>query len=95
MRCSACDASIELAPSERVAFRATCSDCGADLHVCKSCRFHDPGAQNECRESSSEWVSDRERANHCEYFAPSDVGGGEAAKAADAAKSVLEDLFKK
>lgn len=95
MRCFACHVSIELAPGERVGFRATCSDCGADLHVCRSCQFHDPGAHNECRESSSERVSDRERANHCEYFAPSDVGGGEVAKAASVARSALEDLFKK
>jgi len=95
MRCFACDTSIDLAPGDRVAFRATCDGCNADLHCCRNCGFHDPGAQNQCREPGAEWVGDRERANHCEDFAASDRGGGEAAAAASAAKSVLDDLFKK
>jgi hypothetical protein len=37
----------------------------------------------------------RERSNHCDYFTPGDRGGGEAAKAAAAAKSRLDALFKK
>jgi hypothetical protein len=95
MRCSACDAAIELAPGERVGFRQTCGGCGADLHSCRNCRHHDPGAHNQCREPGSDWVSDRERANHCEYFAPSDRGGGQAARDAATARSQLESLFKK
>jgi hypothetical protein len=95
MRCFACDAAVDVPPGDRVGFRATCADCDADLHCCRNCLRHDPGAQNQCREPSAEWVSDRERANHCEYFAPSDRGGGEAATAASAAKTALEGLFKK
>jgi len=78
-----------------VGFRQVCDACGADLHSCRNCQHHDPGAHNECREPSSEWVGDRERANHCEYFAPSDRGGGQAAREAAAARSQLESLFKK
>jgi len=95
MRCFACNAVIELAVGERVGFREDCEGCGADLHVCRNCTLHDPGAHNECREPNTERVGDRERANHCEYFTPSDRGGGETAKAAAEAKSRLEDLFKK
>ena len=95
MRCFACDASIELPAGDKVGFRATCDACAADLHCCRNCELHDPAAQNQCREPGAEWVADRERANHCEYFAPSDRGGGEAAAAASAARSALEDLFKK
>jgi len=95
MRCFACDDSIELAAGERVGFRDSCDRCGGDLHVCRNCSHHDPGCYNECRESSSERVGDRERANRCEYFVPSDRGGGEAAAAAEAGKARLEDLFRK
>ncbi|MFQ5417048.1 MAG: hypothetical protein ACE5FL_08405 [Myxococcota bacterium] len=95
MRCFACDIAIEIPPGERIGFRAICDACGADLHVCRSCEQHDPGAQNECREPAAERVGDRERANHCEYFAPSDRGGGEADRAAQAAKAQLDSLFKK
>ena len=55
----------------------------------------DPGAYNECREPNTEWVADRERANRCEYFTPGDLGGGEAASEAAAAKAKLQDLFKR
>jgi len=90
MRCFGCDAAIELPPGERVGFRAECDRCGADLHVCRNCALHDPGAYNECREPNAEWVSDRERANRCDYFAPGERPGGEAA---DAARARLDALF--
>jgi len=95
MRCFSCNSASELVAGERVGFREACDDCGADLHVCLNCTLHDPGAHNECREPNTERVADRERANRCEYFTPSDRGGGEAARAADDAKSRLEGLFKK
>jgi len=45
-----------------------CPFCHADLHVCKSCEFYESGAHNDCRESSADMVSDKERANFCDYF---------------------------
>ena len=95
MPCFACDAPIELAAGERIGFRDTCSACGADLHACRNCAHHDPAAYNECRESSAEYVSDRERANRCDYFALGEVRGGAVAAEAARARSRLDDLFKK
>jgi hypothetical protein len=95
MRCFSCNAATDLAVGERVGFRDVCGGCGADLHVCRNCTLHDPGAHNQCREPNAEWVAGRERANHCEYFAAGDRGGDEAAKAAARAKSELDRLFKK
>jgi hypothetical protein len=95
MRCFSCDAEVDLAAGERVGFADCCESCDADLHVCRNCRFHDPSAYNECRESNAERVRERDRANRCEYFAP---GGREAAGSAPsgvAARSALDDLFKK
>lgn len=94
MRCFACNAEVSLASGERVGFRDDCSHCGADLHVCRNCAHHDPAAYNECRESSSERVSDRERANRCDYFRPGDAEGG-SGDAGKQALSDLESLFKK
>jgi hypothetical protein len=95
MRCFGCDAPIELASGARVEFRAVCDTCGADLHVCRNCRHHDVTAYNECRESSAERVSERERANRCEYFRPSDSGARTPTSTADAARAKLDSLFKK
>ncbi len=95
MRCFACNAEIPLATGERVGFRDECPGCGADVHVCRNCGFHDPSAYNECREPSAERVDDRERANRCDYFRPGGGGGGARAAAQQKARHDLERLFKK
>ncbi len=50
--------------------REECADCGADQHVCKLCRFYDISVADECTEERAEDVSDKERANFCDYFEP-------------------------
>ena len=95
MRCFSCDAPIDLPAGERIGFAECCERCDADLHVCLNCRFHDPSAYNECRESSAERVRDRDRANRCEYFSPGDREGEAGGASRDAARSALDDLFKK
>ncbi|NLK45368.1 MAG: hypothetical protein GX297_01755 [Treponema sp.] len=47
---------------------AVCSNCNADLRCCKNCSFYSPGAHYDCRETIEELVSDKERANFCDYF---------------------------
>lgn len=94
MHCFACGAAVDLASGERVGFRDECPSCSADLHVCRNCRHHDPTAYNECRESNAERVSQRDRANRCDYFSPA-LEPGTRGAAADAARSALEGLFKK
>jgi hypothetical protein len=95
MRCFSCGAVTALATGERIGFGDRCERCDADLHVCRNCRFHDPSAYNECRESSAERVRDRDRANRCEYFSPGDREDGDGVSARSAARAALDDLFKK
>jgi hypothetical protein len=47
---------------------AECTECGADVKVCKNCRFYDTGAYNDCAEPNAERVVEKERANFCDYF---------------------------
>ena len=93
MRCFACGEELAIASGERVGFHDSCEGCRRDLHVCRNCAFYDPSAYNECRESNAERVSDRERANRCEYFSPG-AGEGGSERPADA-RAALEALFKK
>jgi hypothetical protein len=95
MACFSCNASIELAAGERVGFRDACEACNVDLHVCLNCAHHDPGAHNQCRESNAEWVSDRERANRCDYFTLGNRAGGAAEAEKGHALAALDGLFKK
>ena len=53
---------------EKIARGDECPLCHADLHVCKACDFYESGAHNDCRESSADMVTDKERANFCDYF---------------------------
>jgi hypothetical protein len=45
-----------------------CPHCHSDLKVCLNCRLHDRGANNQCREPQAEWVTDKDKANFCEFF---------------------------
>ena len=95
MFCFSCNAEIELSADARVGFRDECESCNSDLHVCLNCAFYDTSAYNECREPNSERVSDRSRANRCDYFSPSGLGGGAVETRRSAALENLDALFKK
>ena len=90
-RCLKCKK--DLGEVEKIGFRDTCPHCEADLHTCINCSLHDTGAYNQCREPNSDWVSDRERNNFCEYFSlagPSD----DSAPPREEIKAQLDKLFK-
>jgi hypothetical protein len=80
--------------SDNVGFREECIQCRADMHVCKNCEFYDSKSYNECRESSADPVKEKERANFCDFFRPSDRNGSPKSKA-EALKSAADALFKK
>lgn len=84
----------ELVFEVKMGFRETCHHCAADLHVCKNCQLYDPGSHNSCRESQSDYVPDKEKANFCGYFKMVE-GAREENKEVAKAKSALEALFKK
>ena len=72
-----------------------CPLCHADLHVCKACEFYESGVHNDCRETSAEFVSDKERGNFCDYFrASKKITAGEDTSKADKAKAAFDALFK-
>jgi len=74
----------------KVGFRAVC-ECGAYLHCCLNCRHHDASSYHECRASATtEYVSDKEKANLCEEFdfVRGRSGGGSTKSRAD-----IEKLF--
>jgi hypothetical protein len=84
----------ELDMSVKVQRRDSCPSCDADLHVCKNCRFWDPGHHNECRENVEHFVRDREKANFCMSFTFKSTTDADRHEADDA-RSRLEALFKK
>ena len=92
--CHICGKGLE--GNERVGRSEICPHCRADLHCCLNCRFYDEHAQNQCRESSAEWVSDREKNNFCDYFSFCDTAeAGKREKEQQETRAKLEALFKK
>ena len=84
----------ELVFEVKMGFRDNCPHCAADLHVCRNCHLYDPGAHNSCRETTADYVPDKEKFNFCGHFKFIDGlrGGNEEV---DKAKAALEALFKK
>jgi hypothetical protein len=74
-----------------------CHACGADLHCCKLCGQYDPRAYQQCRDPTVEEVRNKELANFCDHYRPvaGAYRGGSPAATNEAARSALEDLFRK
>ncbi len=89
--CWSCDHELDM--TTKVQRRDECPSCGADLWVCKNCRFWDPSYQNECRENSSYYIRDRDKSNFCMAFEFKSTTEGDAAEADDA-RAKLEAMFK-
>lgn len=74
---------------------ACCPGCGKPTRVCRNCRHYAPGKPNECLEPRVERVLDKERANFCELFDPSDRPAGGTDRASDEdLREAAEALFK-
>lgn len=68
MNCYKCQNKLEASDFGR---QDTCRQCGVDTRCCHNCLHYDRHAYNECRESSADRVVDKEKANFCDYFKPS------------------------
>ena len=84
--------SHEIDTRVKVSRRDECISCGADLHVCKNCKFWDESYHNECRENISHYIRDRAKANFCMSFTIRATSEEDADEANDA-RSKLEALF--
>lgn len=72
-------------------YRTTeCPFCGADLHVCKACKFYSPGSHYDCKETIEDIVSDKERANFCDFFKAGENGNTAAALGGTAAQANID-----
>ncbi len=72
-----------------------CPACQKATHVCRNCRFHKPGLNNDCSEPVADYVTDKTRANFCDYFEPVRHNTGDRdAPSIDALRAAAEDLFR-
>jgi hypothetical protein len=92
--CHACKSEVTVGRS--IGRRDVCPRCGADLRCCLNCTFYDRAASKQCRETVSELVKEKGRANFCDYFSMSEGASADNPKAIEAqTRKALDDLFKK
>lgn len=72
----------------------TCPHCGADMHSCRNCKYHDKNYHNECTEHVASYVPDKEKFNFCGMFEAHE-GPWEPDDEVDIAKARLANLFSK
>lgn len=89
MKCGKCAKLVSEEPV-KIAFRAVCPHCDADLHTCVNCRYYAPGKPNDCAVPGTDFVRDREAANFCEEFKPKTDGPFRS----DRDKKKFNSLFK-
>jgi len=72
LRCYRCGASLEklTLPLSR---RDQCPECDVDLHVCRMCEWFAPQLADQCAEDDAEDVTEKSRANFCDYFQPTET----------------------
>ena len=81
---------------ERIYRNTTCDSCERDAKVCLNCKFYDPSAHWECRETIGDPVRDKDRANFCDYFVAGPTNASRASgktDAAERARATLNKLF--
>ncbi|MGL4987577.1 MAG: hypothetical protein ACRC5H_10660 [Treponemataceae bacterium] len=75
-------------------FRDECPYCHADVHCCKNCTFYSIDSHYECHEDVDERVSNKEKANFCEYFVIATANKKEESDTKKNALQSFNDLFK-
>jgi hypothetical protein len=92
-KCYKCGTDISTS-TLRLGRSESCHKCSSDLHACYQCRFYDAKSYNECREPQAERVTDKAKANYCDYFEAASATANQNNDPAEAARKKLEDLFK-
>jgi hypothetical protein len=87
----------ELALTPPIPRTESCPHCHSDLKCCLSCRFYDAAAGNQCIEPHADPVTEKAKANFCEFFELRTGPGRPGAPGADRdrARAAFDALFGK
>ena len=91
-QCCSCRQTVDM--QDKVARSDECPHCRSDMRSCKNCQYYNQGYHNECTETISEYIPDKERSNFCGMYRPHE-GSRSAVEDMSDAKARLEALFKK
>lgn len=68
IKCHKCGNELSDTYKVMVSRSDTCTQCMADIRCCKNCQFYDVKAYNDCREPMADRITDKEKANFCDFF---------------------------
>ncbi|MBO6701994.1 MAG: hypothetical protein JJ921_06615 [Pseudomonadales bacterium] len=91
--CWNCGASLDDIPRP-ISRHANCSKCFEVLHCCRMCRHYMPDKRPYCDHDRAEPPVEKESANFCDYFKPTNRYSESDASKGDRAKSDLDALFR-
>lgn len=92
-KCYKCGTEIHIDHIDRIARSEECPKCFAAVRSCMMCNFHDPKSYNECREPMADRITDKEKANFCDFYKFGPNANPAAAK--QDALAAANALFKK
>jgi hypothetical protein len=67
--CYNCHTELAYEAGSNVLRTEQCPKCEVELRCCANCKFYDPQSYNECREPTAERLTEKKKANYCEFFA--------------------------
>lgn len=93
IKCYKCGKNTGLTTPFNISRSELCPHCYANIHSCMMCEFYDKSAYNECREPVADRITDKEKANFCDYFKLTNKSKTQESK--DEALNRANALFKK
>ena len=92
LECWNCGASLDDLPRP-ITRHMNCPKCFVDLHCCRMCSKYAPNATITCNNERAEPPVNKENANFCDYYRPTNAFRRGSVERQDAAKARLDSLF--
>ena len=92
-KCFKCHTEIHIEHRDRIGRSEECPKCFAAVRSCMMCSFYDSKAYNECREPMADRITEKEKANFCDFYKFGPQASPESVKSD--ALAAANALFKK
>ena len=92
LACWSCGASLDELPRP-ITRHMNCPECFEDLHCCRMCRNYAPDASITCADERTDPPVNKENANFCDYFRPTNAYRVGSRERQAGAKARLDALF--
>lgn len=92
LECWSCGASLDELPRP-ITRHMNCPECFEDLHCCRMCRNYAPDASITCTDERTDPPVNKENANFCDYFRPTNAYRAGSKERQAGAKAKLDSMF--